>query len=149
MSDQPLDRIAPSLLPALRQQLADLRHDLGKYVAFQLRWLPPEPSDAELREALAADLGRTRAAGGEVESAPLLWARLRPALVGACALDGGGEVDLRDDPDLIAIDAAISLIAELLPVLQEADRAQLEAGRRAALGVSDATKRLLSRARAL
>jgi hypothetical protein len=149
MIEASLERIDPQLLPALQQQLADLRHDLGKYVAFQLRWLPPEPSDPELREALGADLGRTRCSGEQIESAPALWARLRAPLVAERPLAEGGLVDLSSDPDLLAIDAAIEEIEALLLSISEADRERLEAGRRAALEVSDATKRLLRRARAL
>jgi hypothetical protein len=144
-----MTRVPASARPALKERLGDLRHDLGKYMVFQLRWLPPEPSDADLREALDADLNRTRSGGGRVESAPAIWARLRPGLVGLEALGDGSTVDLGADPDLLAIDSAIDAITGILPRLARAQRPELEAARLAALDAAGATGRLLKRARAL
>ena len=90
--------------PCLRAA-RDAKHDLGKYVAFQLRWLPPQAGAAELLEALRADVLETRRGPGGAESAPAIWARLRPGLE---ALGPG-------DPDLAAVDAAVAALAEAAP----------------------------------
>ena len=148
-SPSPLNGVSASALPALKVRLGDLRHDLGKYVVFQLRWLPPEPSEDDLREALEADLARTRSGGGRIESAPAIWARLRLGLVGLEPLIDGSVVELGADADLLAIDAAIATIADTLPRLAQAQRPELERARQAALDAADATRRLLKRARAL
>jgi len=144
-----LEGVALISRPALREQIQDLRHDLGKYMVFQLRWLAPEPSDDELREALVTDLARTRAAGDKVETAAQLWARLRPPLVGEVELSDGTIANIGDDPDLLAIDEALALITDLIPRLDDASREQLEAGKRAAMDAAAATRRLQKRARAL
>lgn len=149
MSPITLEDLPPACLDDVREHLAAVRHDLGKYVVFQQRWLAGQPSDAELREALLADLGRTRCRGEQVEAAPTLWARLRQPLVGASVLPGGAVIDLSADPDLVAIDGEIAEIAEILPLLPLAPRGELERAQRAAQDVSAATRRLLQRARAL
>ena len=56
------------------EDLADIRHDLGKYLTLGARFLGPEPGVADLREALKGDLLRTaRRASGD-ETAWELWA---------------------------------------------------------------------------
>lgn len=144
-----LEQVPAASLPALREHLDALRHDLGKYMVFQLRWLPGAPSDHELRCALEADLVRTRSAGETVESAPRLWARLRPPLVGERPLVDGSLVQLDQDPDIVAIDRCLAAIQQLLPRLSEAPRAALEEGQRLAMEASGATRRLWKRARTL
>jgi len=144
-----LDDVPAHQRDDLRDAVADLRHDLGKYVAFQLRWLPPEPSDDELRDALRSDLARTRAAGERVESAVQLWGRLRPAFVGQAPIGDAGLIDLTDDLDLQAVDAAVARIAQLLPGLDDAHRPQLDELRELALAISSATRQLQRRVRAL
>ncbi len=150
MSDgSTLEAVAPRSRDALLEHLRSLRHDLGKYVAFQLRWLPEQPSDDELREALLADLARTRSAGERVESAPALWARLRAPLVGLEPLADGSRVDLSCDPDLLVIDAAMAVVTPILEQLDGAPRSALDAARRAAMEASSATRSLQKRARSL
>lgn len=61
---------------------ARARHDLGKYISFQARWLEPgAPVDA-LRDALREDLLRTRKGPDGVVTAAALWRELREPLVG-------------------------------------------------------------------
>ena len=55
-----------------------VRHDLGKYVFLEARWLGQAPAQEELRSALLADLRRTRRGPEGDESCVALWARLRP-----------------------------------------------------------------------
>jgi hypothetical protein len=144
-----LDAVPHTALPALRERLGVLRHDLGKYVVFQIGWLPPDPTDDDLREALLADLVRTRSGGGRIEAAPEIWARIEPGLVGREPLGDGSIVDLGDDLDLATIRVAIATIQRLLPQLDLAPRPILEQARQAALDASGATRRLWKRARAL
>lgn len=68
---------------SLAEATARAKHDLGKYVAFQLRWLAPDCSDAELLEALQADVLNTRRGPDGSESAMSIWNRLKPELAGA------------------------------------------------------------------
>jgi len=113
-------------LDDLVEDLADLRHDLGKYIGFESRNAEPE----QLRKALMRDLHATREHTGKSESCWELWARLRPS-----ALD--------DDPDVLAIDQAL----EALRIdLDTADDRALQEARHRASGVTAATKRLHARA---
>jgi hypothetical protein len=82
-------------------------HDLGKYVRFEQRWLPEGCSDAELLDALRADVLETRRGRTGVESAPQLWARLRPALQ-----------DLADRAEMQQVDAATAVLAAGLGELE-------------------------------
>jgi len=124
-------------LEVLVEDLADIRHDLGKYVCFETRFVGVEAPEPTLREALQADLERTRCrrlASGEAltETAWALWTRLRPEL-------------LHEDPDVLEIDG-------LLHRLEAADLAaglpELRKTAEIALAVSDLTRRLLDRGRA-
>jgi len=104
-------------LPSSQRQVAlalvnRLRHDLGKYVSFQARWVGPSASDQELADAVRADLVETRRGPAGVVSARQLWAEIRPALTGQGLLDGEG-VDLSLDPAISEIDAALDQIAAL------------------------------------
>ena len=131
----------------LLEHVERLRHDLGKYIAFQLRWLRPEPSTEELRQALVADLAQTRRSATRVESGPQIWRRLRPTLVSEEPLPSGGHADLTGDPDLRAVDEAMVTIGELLPQLEQAGPRQLRAAAAAASAVAAALSRLRGRLR--
>jgi len=113
-------------LDDLVDDLADLRHDLGKYIGFESRM----SESSQLRAALAKDLFATRQHGERSESCWELWARLRPAA-------------LADDPDVIAIDQALDALK--MDLTSADDRALQEAKERAA-SVTAATKRLHARA---
>jgi hypothetical protein len=125
--------------PALQAAL-DARHDLGKYVSLNLRFLAPDADRAALREALLADLTQTRRGpGGAVEAAPEVWAACRDGLPAAA-------------PEVQAVDAAIEHIQSALPRLMsdELDDDALSALAQAARGVTTAltalTRRLKERA---
>ncbi|MBN1335926.1 MAG: hypothetical protein JXB39_08205 [Deltaproteobacteria bacterium] len=122
--------------PSLVEAVARVRHDLGKYVAMELRWLPPDPDPEAVRAALRADVGATRRQGDRLESAPALWDRLRPSLAG-----------LADDPDVAAVDAAMEGLRALLPDLDHAPADRLAKGAAAAMEVAHALKRLDQRVR--
>ncbi len=110
----------------LVDDLADLRHDLGKYIGFESRTAEP----GRLRAALARDLHATREHEGRRESCWDVWARLRPAA-------------LADDPDVMAIDQALDA---LRIDLDTADDRVLQAAKERASAVTSATKRLHARA---
>jgi len=93
---------------ALIEAAAAAKHDLGKYVAFQIRWLPPDAPPAELLEALRRDVLQTRRGPAGSEDAPALWRRLRPPLAGLGP----------SDPDLAAVDAAVAALEVALPALR-------------------------------
>lgn len=134
--------MGPALRAALVEHVRRLRHDLGKYVQLQVRWLPPEASLAERREAVCADLLRTRRGPGGVVGAAELWARSRGALVGEGRLAGQAtRVDLSRDPSVRALDAAMERLRELQP--------ELEAGTANAAQVDDAAELAGSIARAV
>lgn len=133
---------------ALAQHVARVRHDLGKYIAFQARWLPAGAGIEELRAALEADLARTRSAAGAVESAPRIWDRLRPALVAGALLEDGSRIDLSGDADLAEVDAGMAIVRATLPELATATAPALEETRAAALRVAEALQRLHARVRA-
>lgn len=105
------------------------RHDLGKYVCFETRWVGIDGSQEDLSAALCADLLRTRSASGVVVDAVSLWEQLRPGL------EGVGETDV----DLRAVDQAMEDIAQALPGLRAGglDTQALKACARQALVVSE------------
>jgi hypothetical protein len=113
-------------LDELVDDLADLRHDLGKYIGFETRMSDP----SRLRSALTKDLFATRQHGERSESCWELWARLRPT-------------QLADDPDVKAIDEALDA---LRIDLSSADDRALQEARDRASAVTAATKRLHARA---
>lgn len=121
-----------------------MKHDLGKYVAFQSRWVAPDAPLAERRAALDADLRQTRR-GPEGESdANTVWAQFRPGLVGESALADGSTVDLSADVDVIALDDAMRGVATAIAQLA-ADRAgedEVRIGTDAAARAADAILRL-------
>lgn len=65
------------------------RHDLGRYVCFQARGLDDDAPAEAWREALVADLRRTRSGPSGTEDVRAVWARVREPLLAA----GVAEVD--------------------------------------------------------
>ena len=127
-----LEALPVATLEGLLDQLGDLRHDLGKYIRFETRFVEDSGDLEALRAALRADLLSTRRRGSEVERATAVWARMRP-------------VELDGDPDVLVIDEAMAALADLdLDGPEAALRAASEATGR----VAEATRRLLARARA-
>ena len=118
-------------LEALVEQLDAIRHDLGKYIGFETRFLGEDPAEGDLRRALKADLLTTRRDGGSTETAWDLWARLRPSV-----LDG--------DPDVVVVDDAVAAlrVVDLAGPLDELRRAAILARE-----VSVATRSLARRGR--
>lgn len=116
---------------SLHEAAERARHDLGKYVCLQTRWLEEGAPDAELREALAADLLRTRRGPEGEETAAQLWARLRVPLAGA-------EID-----EIDALMAALAARAARLDALDSADLRETAAlSRRVAEALRDLCRRV-------
>ena len=111
------------------EALRKVRHDLGKYVCFQLRWLPGDAGDEELLEALRADVLATRRGPSGTESAVAIWARLRPSVEGL---------------DLALVDAHVALLESHLEGLQAGtlEPDELQACAAAARGISAELTRL-------
>ena len=63
------------------EALRAARHDHGKYMVFQQRWVPNDGPVGELEEALQADLLRTHRGPSGSRAAPDVWRAVREALV--------------------------------------------------------------------
>jgi len=103
----------------LCQQVAVLKHDLGKYVAWmsanldEALWSGPVHDD--LIDALSRDLLRTRTpASGPPEPAWTLWDRLSHDLPRPWPA-----------PELAEVDAAVAVLRAAEPALRTRDRAAL------------------------
>jgi hypothetical protein len=112
-----LEDVTAPALDLLIEDLSDLRHDLGKYVTFEVRFLGSDPNTEDLRAALQADVLRTHKRGEEVATAWQVWERLRPRI-----LDGDEDI-VRIEENLEALQALdLSGSREILD--QAAGRAQ-------------------------
>ena len=108
-----------------------VRHDLGKYVFLEARWLGEDATAADLRSALAADLGHTRRGPAGDESCVQLWARLRPSVAGLGVAE---------------IDALVGRLGVALERLDSLDLAGLQSAAVAARELSEACRHLTDRA---
>lgn len=124
-----LEEVPTADLPRLGLQLGRLRHDLGKYLQFEVRFLGTDPETEALRHALRNDLYATRKVGDAVSSAWELWAELRPAPLG-------------DDPDVVILEGALGALAA---VDLDGERGELERGVALASQAAAATRRLYAR----
>ena len=104
------------------------KHDLGKYIAFQSRWLPADASDSDWKGALESDLLHTRKGPDGTESAVQLWERLRKE-----------EVGLENDSDFQKIALAMERISEQLAALESGGLARDEM-----MSLADETKNVAS-----
>jgi len=90
----------------MSEALRAVRHDLGKYVSFHLRWLPEGATDDELLDALRNDVVATRRGPAGTESAPAIWTRLRPTV---------------EDLDVSAIDQDIAILSAHIDGLESGE----------------------------
>lgn len=137
-------------LDALGSHVARLRHDLGKYVSMQVRWLGEGASPEALRDAVMADLLTTRRGPRGVQTALAVWAEFRPALLGEQELVEGVHVDLSEDSDVRQLVHHMAIIAEVSAGLQTglADGGTIGRGAEAARNVAEACRSLGRRVRA-
>ena len=124
-----LEEHSPEKAESLMLKIRAIRHDLGRYICFEQRFVENVEDVEELRMALRSDLLSTRKKGAEIDSCSVLWQELRP-----------NELDA--DPDICAIDHAIEDIQtlDLNGPMEELQRAQ-----RLAECVRDACRRLMQR----
>jgi hypothetical protein len=124
---------------ALEDHLSRLRHDLGKYVSLQVRWLGADPEPGDLGRALAADLLETRRGPNGTVDASTVWAELRPGIASALA----------GDADFVALDDAMRVIDEVSGALRAgaSDPGTVRRGVEAAATVTEQCRRLWARVR--
>ena len=127
-----------------------LKHDLGKYVALQIRWLGADASEDEVCQALRSDLLGTRRSPAGTLDAVEVWEGLRGPLLGEVPLPCGDVVDLSLDPDIRALMASMDIVRSVLCALRSTtlEGDGLQRGVAAAREVSAACRRLAKRARA-
>lgn len=93
--------------PVERAILAErIRHDLGKYVVFEVAFCGEDAPPAVLRDALRHDLLETQRGPDGTRSAAALWAGLRAELGPLAA-----------EPAARAVDDAVAAMVERLPAL--------------------------------
>ncbi len=142
-----VESLSPNTRAAVAEHAALCKHDLGKYIALQTRWTAPDAPLDERRAAVLADLAQTRRGPDGNSDAVAVWALLRPALFGEIALLDGSTVNLGDDPDVAAIDAAMVEITLLTPTLSTANEREVARAIACATAVAEACQRLHRRAR--
>lgn len=121
-------------LDEFAEQVAAVKHDLGKYVAWMSANLGDDawrgPVGDDLLEALRRDLLRTHTgARGEVEAAWQVWERL-----------AGAWARPLPAPELVQVDAAIAVLRGSEAALRSGDRQAL-AGARPAIRAAQQTIR--------
>ncbi|MBN2798957.1 MAG: hypothetical protein JXX28_07395 [Deltaproteobacteria bacterium] len=126
--------------PELVALVGRLRHDLGRYMAFQLRAVGDGAPHTLLCEALRADLLQTRRGPAGVERAVDLWDRALPALERSAARQLQPFEDLRREMERVRSCTDLLERGALSPP-------QALAGRKAALAAADALRALHTRLR--
>ncbi len=124
-------------LAALLEHTRRLKHDLGKYVRFQGRWLAPDAGLDARREALAADLLHTRRGPDGSVDALEVWDDFREGLEGV------------DHPALMRVREGMAALEPVVAALRAAEAVNaavepsvIEAGERAAEDVADGVRQL-------
>ena len=126
-----------------------LKHDLGKYISLQARWLPVHADAQALRDALVSDLLHTRRGPAGSEPAAEVWAPYEAQLTGRIALDDGHVVDLSEDVDVAGIRAGMRELDEVAACLvaDTASEHQVARGLEVARTVADHATSLVKRTR--
>lgn len=101
---------------SLRERVAALKHDLGKYVAWTSANLEEDawtgPVEERLLDALRGDLLETRKRGEDAETAWDVWARLTDDLPRPLSID-----------ELAVVEEAVGTLRAAEPALRAGDRA--------------------------
>ncbi len=144
-----LESLDPAQRTAVLEHASRLKHDLGKYIAFQTRWLGPDASALDRQQALEADLLATRRGPEGTVSAVEVWQQARGGLFGTDALRDGLTVDLSDDAIVAHLDAQMAQVAGVVRALQQGppDEDTVQRGCELALAVADSCKQLVLAAR--
>jgi hypothetical protein len=121
-------------MSALLDAAQDARHDLGKYICMNQRWLGEQSPLPERMEALQADLLRTQSGPKGDQDAFSLWSRLRPPLEGV-----GSELE--------EVDSALARLALHRDAIETGtlNEATLAACTADCKSIADALKRLTRR----
>lgn len=144
------DKLAASDREALLELIARLKHDLGKYIAFQIRWVEDSDPFAERRRALEADLLETRRGPSGTVDAFEVWQEFRPFLFGQVPVPGRSiATDLSQEAEIMTISNAMRVISDVIDVLRDGTVSERDVrrGSAAALEVSEACRTLLRRMR--
>lgn len=128
--------------PELVEWAKRLRHDLGKYITMQQRWLAPGASIEERYEALIADVVETRRSTQKVVDAFHIWAEFRSIFSGEVALSDGTAWNLLNDEDLVSIEMNLEILAGVLRGLSGGGRTPvlLKQGEEATRAISGACR---------
>ena len=134
---------------ALVMCLSRLKHDLGKYIGLQSRWLGADASLSQRVSALRKDLLETRRSPEGTWDAVCLWQQFRPLLMGLEPLIDGTQVNLSDDPDVLVIENAMLVLGQMIELLKRDAQTEEDVQRaeKAVLVVSEACRRLVLRSR--
>ncbi len=134
-----VDRLQGPERQALLVHVGRLKHDLGKYIAFQIRWLDPAATAEQRRSALISDVLSTRRSRDRTDDAATVWREFRSGLTGQTPLDGGVFVDCSKDPWFIELDEAMARLETGMPALSSgrAGDDEVEQGIREALAVAE------------
>ena len=138
-----IDRLRTDHALALLGVIGRIKHDLGKYIALQQRWVGEQASVCDRRAAAQADLLSTRRGPNGRQDAATVWAGFEAALAAE------GLPDVSDDEDIAEIRAAMSVIADVIDALRSGTDGEIELAlaRREALRVSHACRSLARRVR--
>jgi hypothetical protein len=135
----PLSAATAEELAALDAFLGRMKHDLGKYVSLQMRWLAEEASLEDRERALKADLLATRRGPQGTQDALSVYREFRPVLMGDEPLSAGIVMNLSAHPMVVSLDAAMEEVARIAHVLTDSAVGEddIDRGGRAALTVSN------------
>ena len=142
-----IDQLHGPVLHAALEVAQRLKHDLGKYITLQSRWLPPEADRPSRLDALRADLLETRRGVDGQATASDVWQHFRAQLFGEVALDGGAHVNLSEDEDVRSIDDHMTQLATTVGRLEALTDEELDRACGGAAAVAAATQRLVRRLR--
>ena len=138
-----VDQLQPACAARLVELAGRLKHDLGKYVALQQRWVEESASFEERSAALLADLLSTRRGPEGTEDAVEVWRRFEASFAEPLL------PDISDDPDIRSIRAGMAGISDLVAAMRTRPPAEddLTHGRAVAIAVSEACRSLARRVR--
>lgn len=145
-----LDDLPAASRAPVEALLGRLKHDLGKYVSLQARWLAPDADRDARRDALTADLLRTRRGPDGHEGAHGVWGPFFEVLRGESEVAPGIVVVLVDDPDVARVTDAMERLAPVASALEsgaELDDDVLEQSLTLCRDVADACRDLVRRVR--
>lgn len=139
-----LSELDASLWPALAGVCEHLRHDLGRYIAMQSRFVSPSADASTRRTALCDDLLATRRGPSGTLDAARIFAPAAAVLSGCAPIVGDRVVDLRAVPQVARLFRAMRVVDDLIGELRAGvlSDAQLDDAIASAIEASDACRTL-------